>query len=236
MNLTGWLPTTLIDYPGRVAATLFASGCNFRCPFCHNPELVRPERVASLPILDEEEILSDLARRRGFLDGVVLTGGEPTLQRDLVAFAGRLKEMGYLVKLDTNGSHPAVVQTLIDGGLADYVAVDIKGPPDRYAEFAGVGANTEDVRQTVRIVTDGPIDYELRTTVAPGLTASDIEEIADWVRPAKRYVLQAFRVPPEATKTLLDPSWAVRDALGEAELRATWATLSERFEDGGVRA
>ena len=132
MNLAGWLPTTLIDYPDHVAATLFVSGCNFRCPFCHNPELVLPDRVSSLPMLNGDEIFGDLERRRGFLDGVVLTGGEPTLQPDLVSFIERLKATDVLVKLDTNGSRPEVIRTLLNGGLVDYIAVDIKAPRDRY--------------------------------------------------------------------------------------------------------
>lgn len=235
MNLASWLPTTLIDYPGRVAGTLFVSGCNFRCPFCHNPELVLPERVAALPILNEEEILDDLARRRGFLGGIVLTGGEPTLQPDLSAFVERLKATNVLVKLDTNGSRPEVVQALLDGGLIDYVAVDIKAPRDRYEEFAGTAVDPGDIEKTIRIVVGRAGDYEFRTTVAPGLTASDIESIADWIGTAYRYVLQAFRVPPEDTKTLLDPAWAEREALDAPALQQAWASVAPRFKDGGVR-
>jgi len=236
MNLASWLPTTLIDYPGRVAATLFTSGCNFRCPFCHNPELVLPERVAALSILDEEEILGEIERRRGFLDGIVLTGGEPTLQPDLPAFAECLKARNVLVKLDTNGSRPEVVRTLLDDGLIDYVAVDIKAPRDRYEEYAGTAVDPWDIERTIRIVVDGAADYEFRTTVAPGLTVSDIESIADWIGTAQRYVLQAFRVPPEDTKTLLDPAWAERGALDAPGLQKAWAVVASRFKDGGVRA
>lgn len=235
MNLAGWLPTTLIDYPDHVAATLFVSGCNFRCPFCHNPELVLPDRVSSLPMLNGDEIFGDLERRRGFLDGVVLTGGEPTLQPDLVSFIERLKATDVLVKLDTNGSRPEVIRTLLNGGLVDYIAVDIKAPRDRYEEYGGTAADPRDVERTIRVVVDKAPDYEFRTTVAPGLAASDIAAIAAWIGTAQRYVLQVFRVPPEDSKTLLDPTWAQREALAAPALGEAWAAVASGFRDGGVR-
>jgi len=236
MDLAGWRPTTLIDFPGRVAATLFTSGCNFRCPFCHNPELVLQERAVGLPVLDEQEILRELGRRHGFLDGVVLTGGEPTLQADLCSFAERVKALGFRVKLDTNGSTPDVVRALVEKRLVDYVAVDIKASPGRYREFAGIDAPIAEIEQTVTILKREAVDYEFRTTVAPGLARLDIEAIAEWVGPARRYVLQRFRVPQEGSKTLLDPSWALRDGLNEEALREAWLAIAGRFEDGGVRA
>ena len=235
MNLASFFPTTLIDYPGHVAATLFLLGCNFRCPFCHNPELVLPERVAAAGRLDPDRVLSELERRRGFLDGVVLTGGEPTGQPDLADLAERLKRMGYLVKLDSNGSRPEEIRALVDRGLVDYVAVDIKAPPERYAEFAGDGASPREVERTVRLLHDVGVDQEFRTTVAPGLTRQDIEAIVRWIGPARRYVLQAFRVPREEGKSLLDPAWADRDALADADLHAAWEAVRDRFGDGGVR-
>jgi pyruvate formate lyase activating enzyme len=236
MRLAGYQGTSLIDYPGRVAATLFAAGCNFRCPFCHNAELVLPERVATLARLDPDEVLCDLERRRDFVDGVVLTGGEPTLQEDLAAFAERVRALGFLVKLDTNGSRPRVVRALLDRGLLDYVAVDVKAPPARYSEFAGDEARPADVEETVRAIRESELEYELRTTVAPGLTAGDIAAIAEWIGPAKRYVLQLFRVPTGKADGLLDPSWAERTSLGERELRKAWAAVRDRFDDGAVRA
>jgi pyruvate formate lyase activating enzyme len=236
MNLVSLQGTTLIDYPGRVAATLFASGCNFRCPYCQNPELVDPDRFPPLPTLAEEAVLIELEERLGFLEGVVLTGGEPTLQEGLVRFVERLREMGYLVKLDTNGSRPEVVSALVEGGRIDYVAVDVKAPPDRYAEFAGVDAALAEVERTIAILKGGRVDYEFRTTVAPGLTGADVEAIAAWIRPSRRYVLQLFRVPPDRTKGLLDPSWAERDALRPPELHDLWSRIRSGFEEGGVRA
>ena len=236
MNLASWLPTTLIDYPEHVAATLFTLGCNFRCPFCHNPELVLPERVAAFSSLDVGEVLAELERRRGFLDGVVLTGGEPTLQEDLVSFAEGLKQLGLLVKLDTNGSRPEVVRSLLARNLIDYVAVDVKAPLARYEVFAGSCARPTEVEETVSLLKGAGTDYEFRTTVAPGLALRDIEAIAAWIGPARRYVLQAFHVPRERTKGLLDPAWAEREALDASELMQAWAAVEDWFEAGGVRA
>ena len=236
MNLAGFQATTLIDFPGRVAATLFAAGCNFRCPFCHNAELVIPERVRELSPVDSERVLEELERRRGFLDGVVLTGGEPTLQEDLGDFIARLRGLGFLVKLDTNGSRPEVVRSLVDDELVDYVAVDVKAPPNRYAEFAGVEVPADAIERTVTILRESRVEYEFRTTVAPGLAEDDLEAIAAWLRPARRYVLQAFRVPGEPGKALLDPSWATREGLKPRELRRAWAKIESGFESGGVRA
>jgi len=236
IRLGGWQPVTLIDFPGRVAATLFTAGCNFRCPFCHNAELVIPDRIEQLPPCDAAGVLSELKRRRGFLDGVVLTGGEPTVQQDLIGLIEELREIGLLVKLDTNGARPDVVERLLERALIDHIAVDIKGPPHRYAEFAGVDVSIEAIRETVRLVVEGGIDHELRTTVAPGLEATDLEAIARWIGAANRYVLQRFRVPNETGKSLLDPSWSEKKAMDAAGLRAAWASIGARFESGGVRS
>lgn len=236
MKLAGRQGTTLIDFPGRVASTLFTLGCNYRCPFCHNAELVLPERADALVLLDPEDVLEELARRASFLDGVVLTGGEPTLQEDLASFASRLKEAGFLVKLDTNGSRPSVVDDLLRRRLLDYVAIDVKAQADRYAEFAGPTARPDAVGETIGLLKSSSVEYELRTTVAPGLTTGDIAEIVEWIAPASQYFLQAFRVPAEDGKDLLDASWAARPALESSELRAVWDVVSRRFDDGGVRA
>jgi len=236
MKLAGFQGTTLIDYPGRVAATLFSVGCNFRCPFCHNAELVLPERERGLSLFEPDDVLEALSRRAGFLDGVVLSGGEPTLQEDLEAFAARLKELGLLVKLDTNGSRPERVSALLDRGLLDAVAIDVKAPPDRYSEFAGPDAAPDAVGETITLLKSSSVEYELRTTVAPGLASDDIVRIVEWITPAATYFLQGFRVPDEGEKGLLDPSWAARPALGRSELQAIWKVISPSFDDGGVRA
>jgi len=235
MRLAAWHPTSLTDYPGKVAAVLFTAGCNFRCPFCHNPELVLPEFVERADLLDDDELFAELSERSSFLDGVVITGGEPTLQPELNRFIERVKAHGLMIKLDTNGARPDVVEKLLEQSALDYVAVDAKAPPERYEEVTGVADVSKAVSGTIGLLKRSRVDFEVRTTVAPGLSASDVEAIADWIGDVPRYVLQPFRVPVDQGKRLLDPTWADRDALGVAELRSVWKCLSNRFVDGGVR-
>lgn len=234
MRIASLLPTTLIDYPGKVAALIYTPSCNFRCPFCHNPELVLPERVALLDPIPEEEVLALLEERRGFLDALAITGGEPTLQPDLVRFVAGVKRLGYLVKLDTNGSHPELLAELFDKGLIDYVAMDVKSPPARYSEVVRAPIDPAVIDRSIRLIVERAPDYEFRTTAAPGLTEGDIRAIADWIAGASRYVLQLFSIPYE--KGLVDPSFIGREALSAAELEAVWSTISRRFSGGGIRA
>ena len=225
---------SLIDFPGRVAAVIWTVGCNLRCPFCYNGELVLPERTVDLPPVDPEMVLSELASRRGFLDGLAVTGGEPTLQGGLADFLAEVKALGLKVKLDTNGTRPEVLATLLERGLVDYVALDLKAPFPRYPEFTGVREDVSGrVKQSVRILREWAPDYELRTTVVPGLSQADLEAIAQEARGAKRYVLQPFFVPQG--KELIDPSWAGRPHLEEETLRRLAPRLS-RFLPCSVRA
>jgi len=227
------VPTSLLDYPDRVAAVLFTVGCNFRCPFCHNPELVLPGRVRDLPLLSQEEVLRVLAERKGFLDGLVLTGGEPTLQPDLREFVAEVKRLGLLVKLDTNGSRPDVLEDLLAAGLVDYLAMDVKAPLSRYSELAGVPVDRSAIGRSIRLVRERAPDYEFRTTVAPTLTWEDLQAIARGIAGARRYVLQPFVVPQG--KTLIDPAWGEMAALSGPELKAVWERISAEFLGGGVR-
>lgn len=192
MQIHGFQKMTLLDYPGKVAATVFTGGCNFRCPFCHNALLVT--ELAQAPVIPEEEVLAHLEKKRRLLDGVAVTGGEPLLQKDLPAFLEKLKQMGYPVKLDTNGSFPDRLKELVKAGLADYVAVDIKNCPEKYAETVGVpDFDLTPVRETVDFLLSGAVDYEFRTTVVRAFhTAEDIEKAAAWIRGARRYFLQNF--------------------------------------------
>jgi len=233
MRIAQLLPTTLIDYPGKVAALIYTPSCNFRCPFCHNPELVLPERIAALRLIPEEEVLSLLRQRRGFLDALAITGGEPTLHRDLPRFIREVKRIGYLVKLDTNGSNPDVLAGLFDEGLLDYVAMDVKGPEGMYPKIVGVPVDTDAIDRSIRLIEGRAPDYEFRTTVAPGLRREDIGAIVDWIKGARRYFLQRFTVPED--KGLVDPYFIDRKALSEVELRAIWSDISGSFRDGGVR-
>lgn len=234
MRVGAFSPLSLSDDPGRVSALVFVVGCNLRCPFCHNHELVLPELAPQGPTLAADAVLAKLRERNGFLDGVVVSGGEPTLQPDLGSFLAAVREAGLRTKLDTNGSRPEVLGALLARGLLDYVAMDVKAPPSRYAEYAGVAVDVGAIEASMRTIRESGIDYEFRTTVAPGLGEADLVEIAEWILGARRYMLQPFRVPPE--KRLVDPAWESRAALSVDELRQAWRAIGSRVAAGGVRA
>ncbi len=191
MKLHGLQKMTLLDYPGKVACTVFLGGCDFRCPFCHNYELVDGSAPA---VLDDEELFRFLKTRRGLLDGVAVTGGEPCLRPDLPQLLSGIKELGYCVKLDTNGTHPALLEAILKEGLADYVAMDIKNSPEKYARTVGLRElDLRPVRQSVELLMTGKTDYEFRTTVVKEFhEEADFTEIGAWIRGAKRYFLQCF--------------------------------------------
>ena len=191
MKIHGLQKMTLLDFPGKVACTVFLGGCDFRCPYCHNFELVDGSAPA---IMEEGELFAFLEKRRGLLDGVAITGGEPTLRSDLPVLMRRIKDMGYAVKLDTNGGHPDRLAAILEAGLADYVSMDIKNSPEKYARTVGLDAvDLMPIRESVRLLTAGEADYEFRTTVVDELhDAADFEAIGRWIAGAKRYFLQAF--------------------------------------------
>lgn len=201
MAIKGLQKTTLLDFPGKLACIIFLGGCNFRCPFCHNADLVL--RSDKLPTIDEKEILDFLRGRKGRLEGVVITGGEPTLQKDLPEFIGKVKKMGFLVKLDTNGTNPKMVELLLKKRLVDYVAVDYKGPFEKYHQYTGQAPSFKlqaSIKRTIKMLLDSGIDFELRTTVVPTLhtkgdliqMAKDIGELmtSEW---QIKWFLQQFR-------------------------------------------
>ena len=191
MLISGLQKMTLLDYPGRVACTVFFGGCNMRCPFCHNAELLDGTAPA---VMEEEELLAFLRKRKGLLDGVAITGGEPLLQKDLPEFAAKIRELGYPVKLDTNGTYPDRLNRMISEGLVQYVAMDIKNSMDRYAETAGLQEmDLAPVRESVSLLMEGKAEYEFRTTaVAEFHDDRSFREIGKWIRGAKRYYLQKF--------------------------------------------
>ena len=192
MQIFGFNKTTLLDFPEHVACTVFTGGCNFRCPFCQNGDLVL--HGGSLPVLDEEEVFRVLRKRKGILTGVCVTGGEPTLQRDLDVFLSRVKELGYLVKLDSNGYRPEVLQSLCERGLVDYFAMDIKSSPENYARTAGVKElDIGLIRESVDFIRSCGLDYEFRTTVVRELHSSgDFLSIGEWLKGCKAYFLQSY--------------------------------------------
>lgn len=192
MRFGGIQKLTLLDFPGKVACTVFTVGCNFRCPFCHNASLVTHTEDAGL--LEESELLSFLSKRRGIIEGVCLTGGEPLIWPDAGEFLGRVREMGYSVKLDTNGSCPERLAEILEKGLADYVAMDVKSSPRGYALAAGTENALESVEKSVLLLKEGKVPFEFRTTVVKGLhTPEDVEDIGRWIAGAERYYLQGFR-------------------------------------------
>jgi pyruvate formate lyase activating enzyme len=205
MQIKGLVKTSIVDYPGKVATVVFVGGCNFRCPYCYNTDLVlRPE---SLPDIDVREVLRLLAERQGFVDGVVITGGEPTLQADLADFLGEVKASGLAVKLDTNGYHPHSLQRLLQGGLLDYVAMDVKGPLGKYSLVAGRRVDAKRIEDSIRLVLLSEVEHEFRTTVVPGMVGvEDVDAIAQSIAGARRYFLQQFR--PSST---LAPQFTTRD-------------------------
>lgn len=193
MEIHGFQKTTLLDFPGHVAATVFVGGCNFRCPFCHNGLLVLEPQ--NQPVIEEEEVLAYLKKRQGILEGVCITGGEPTLQKDLIPFVKKLKSLGYLVKLDTNGYRPQVLEELLTDGLLDYVAMDIKASLERYCEAAGVSdLKQERILESIRLLKRCGIPYEFRTTVVKGIhSVEEFEEIGRLLEGTRAYYLQGFR-------------------------------------------
>ena len=191
MKIHGLQKMTLLDFPGKVACTVFLGGCDMRCPFCHNAELIDGTAPA---VMEEEELLAFLKKRTGLLEGVAITGGEPLLRDDTITLMEKIRELGYPVKLDTNGTHPDRLRKILDRGLAAYVAMDIKNSPDRYAVTAGLEKmDLSPVRESVSLLMEGRTDYEFRTTVVAELHDADsFRGIGEWIRDARHYYLQKF--------------------------------------------
>ena len=191
MNIQGLQKLTLLDFPGKTACTVFLGGCDFRCPFCHNSELL--DGTAPTELTDAE-LLAFLEKRHGLLDGVAFTGGEPTLRRELPDLLAKVRAMGFATKLDTNGNHPETLKAILDAGLVDYVAMDIKNSPAKYAATIGISSfDTANITRSMALLKDSGVDYELRTTVVKEFHDADsFREIGPWIQGAKRYFLQCF--------------------------------------------
>jgi pyruvate formate lyase activating enzyme len=219
MKYAGMIKQSLVDYPGEIATVLFTRGCNLRCPFCHNPDLLIKPKIMIKPV-DIEEVLEFLLQRRGFLDGVVISGGEATLNQELPADIARIKALGFLVKLDTNGSNPAMLEQLLRHRLVDYVAMDIKAPLDYKQYRTACGRlSSEDffsIRSSIRLLKEADVKVEFRTTVVPVLhTAEDIVAIARYIQGSELYTLQQFN--PRVT---LEPGYARVVPYSKAEMQA----------------
>jgi len=236
MKIVGLEPCSFIDYPGKLSAVVFTAGCNLNCFYCHNRPLIRGESL--LTLISADYVTTWLARRQGLLDGVVITGGEPTLQPDLAEFVRMVRAKGYLVKVDTNGTRPGVLGALIEEGIVDYVAMDVKAPPSKYAGICDVPVDLEAIGASIGLLKRGNVDYEFRTTAIPQLTESDLLAIGQWVEGARKLVLQQYRRPevdasagPLATDPRLDvPPHEDTWPLG---VIAQLETLVERCETRG---
>lgn len=197
MYIYGFLKSTLLDYPGHLAATIFLGMCNFRCPFCHNGGLVlNPKQLKLIP---KDEVLAYLNKRAGILEGVCITGGEPTLSNDLPLLLSEIKSMGYHVKLDTNGSNPKMLESLLKSSLIDYIAMDIKNSPGKYAATCGLlDIDMNNIQASVNLIRESGIDYEFRTTIVKELhTFGDIEKIGQWLTGSHRCYLQSYQDSPD---------------------------------------
>lgn len=192
MQIHGFQKMTLLDFPGRVACTVFTGGCNLRCPFCHNALLVT--QLSKEDIISAESIFSYLEKRKEILDGVAITGGEPLLQPDIASFIRKIKNMGYAVKLDTNGAYPTKLRDLVEEGIVDYVAMDVKNCKEKYGETVGIpNFDISKIEKSVEFLMQGKVDFEFRTTVVKEFhTVEDIEKLAEWIKGAPKYYLQNF--------------------------------------------
>ena len=228
MRISGLQKLSMVDYPGKLAATVFTGGCDLRCPFCHNAPLVL--RVAETPEFSQEEVLSFLRTRQGLLDGVVLSGGEPLLQADAAEFLAAVRSLGFSVKLDTNGCHPEALANILERGLTDYVAMDIKNRREKYAETVGMpGFDLAPVEESVRLLQSSGVDFEFRTTVVREFhTAADIRAIGQWLEGSPRYFLQKFVDSGDLVGTGCH-------GLEDAEMRALAETARPWFREVTLR-
>jgi pyruvate formate lyase activating enzyme len=230
MVIGGYQKMTLIDYPGKIATTLFTVGCSFRCPFCHNPELVLGSQLSVNNKL-EKEFFDFLKKRKGKLEGVCITGGEPTIQKDIVEFIEKVRKLGYFVKLDTNGTRPDVLKKLLDKKLINFVAMDIKNHPKKYSQTVGLGVDIERIKLSVGLIQNSGLEYEFRTTVVPGIhTEKDFEKIARWINNSRAYYLQEYR-----EMRILDPNLKKKTKGKKIDLERIRMNLDGKFGIMGIR-
>ena len=233
MLLGGLQKLTLIDYPGKVAATVFTVGCSFRCPFCHNPELVLSGASVERGSISEKEFFDFLKLRKEKLDGVCITGGEPTIQPDIVEFIRRIKQRGFLVKLDSNGTRPDVLKEVYQKKLVDFVAMDIKTSLENYSKACGVEFDIDRIKLSTELVRNSKIPYEFRTTVVPGIhTYGDFERIGKWLDGSGHYTLQKYRDDGK----ILDERLKERTKNARIDLDKIFKIVEKHFEKVEIRS
>ncbi len=234
MKIAGFQKLTLIDFPSKLAATVFTAGCNFRCPFCHNPELVlltekmdpQEEKVK------EEEFFQFLKTRQNKLEGVCITGGEPTIQTNLLKFIKKIKNLGFAVKLDTNGTNPAMLQAAYKKKILDFVAMDIKNSPQNYSKATGIKFDLEKIRESIRLIQNSGINYEFRTTVVPSIhRKADLMAIGQWLKGSQKYALQTYR----DNGKILDPALQKKTNYAIMNLEKIASLLKDDFQSVEVR-
>ena len=231
MKIGGYQKLTLIDYPGVIATTVFTVGCSFRCLFCHNPELVLRSHFISGTEKNEKEFFEFLEKRKGKLEGVCITGGEPTIQPDIIEFVKKIKALGFLVKLDTNGTRPDVLKKLLDLKLLDFVAMDIKNQLKNYDKTTGVKGDKKRIKLSVDLIMNSKVPYEFRTTVVPGIhTEEDFLKIAEWIKGARAYYLQEYR-----EKIILDPRLKKKTKGKTLDLQKIKKSIEKSFKKIGIR-
>lgn len=222
MIIGGWNPFTLLDYPKKTAAIIFTAGCNMRCGYCHNANFVLPENIQQQQNISWKEIESFLEKRKGLLDGVVISGGEPTLQKNLKNIIQKIKKMGFLVKLDTNGTHPDILQNLIEEDLLDFIAMDIKGSADIYNKICGMPINIEAIYKSIDIIINANIDYEFRSTILPEYhTKNVLCAMGLMIKGSKVWALQNFR-----SHSTLDIRFSNKKSFSKKELQVLTKELS----------
>ena len=230
MRIGGYQKLTLIDFPGTIATTVFTVGCSFRCGFCHNPELVIKSQFPALNKL-EEEFFQHLEKRIGKLEGVCITGGEPTIQPDIIPFIRKIKAMGFKVKLDSNGTRPDVLRKIFKEKLVDFVAMDIKSSPEKYSYTVGLKTDIERIKLSVEMIMNSTVPYEFRTTVVPGIhQVEDFIEIAAWIKGAKAYYLQEYR-----EMRVLDPKIKEITKGKLIDLDEIKSKIEKNFDTFGIR-
>ncbi|MEA2071636.1 MAG: anaerobic ribonucleoside-triphosphate reductase activating protein [Asgard group archaeon] len=234
LEIKGYQQSSMIEWPGKLVDSIFLGGCNFRCPYCHNPDLVFTEKTDKVDSYDVNEVLAeiDIRRETKWLDGVSITGGEPTMSTGLPKFLGILKDMGLVTKIDTNGSHPDVVKKLFDEELLDYIAMDVKAIPEKYPKATGVKPPLKKIKQTISLIINSGINHEFRTTVAPTIVnpEEDLPIIAGMIKGAKRYYIQQFR-----PLKCLDPAFEKKYPYSLRRLEKVCEDINGQFEVCEVR-
>lgn len=228
MKIGGLQKTSLLDYPDTISAIVWTVGCNFRCPFCYNKDIV----LGNVELISEDEVLTFLKKRFDMLEGLVITGGEPLMQDDIVEFIEKIKKIGYLIKIDTNGMYPEKLKELIDKKLVDYIAMDVKAPKKKYENLTGIKTDIKKIEKSIEIIKNSDVDYEFRTTFTPDfLTSEDILDIAKWLKGAKKFYLQQFKtdIPLISAKLIKAAPYE------KEELIKTLETIKPYFEICDVR-